>query len=129
SALAAAAAAVDAAGADAAAMDGAAMDGAAIDPAAGDPADPAGGAGDAASEAALLAQVTRSIVRSAAEDVLREAAHGLGPAPLALDVDYAARVADLELYLRQDHGTRDEARVGRLLTALAGPPTQKGSRP
>ncbi|MFB2583293.1 hypothetical protein ACEXQD_18765 [Herbiconiux sp. P15] len=70
-------------------------------------------------EDALLAQVARSIVRRAAEDVLREAAHALGPAPLALDADYAARVADLELYLRQDHGTRDEARVGRQLAALA----------
>lgn len=69
-------------------------------------------------EAALLAQVTRSVVRGAAEEVLREAAHALGPAPLALDDGFAARVADLELYLRQDHGARDEARVGRLLVAL-----------
>jgi alkylation response protein AidB-like acyl-CoA dehydrogenase len=112
----------------AAVMDQAVMGRAAMDPAVIDPVemDQAGGstpaAGDTAGEAALLAQVTRSIVRAAAEDVLREAAHALGPSPLALDADYAARVADLELYLRQDHGTRDEARVGRLLTALAGPP-------
>ncbi|WP_291041642.1 acyl-CoA dehydrogenase [Herbiconiux sp.] len=128
SALAAAAAAMDQAVMDQAAMDPAAMDAAAVHAAAADAAavDPTGGstavAGDTAGEAALLAQVTRSIVRAAAEDVLREAAHALGPSPLALDADYAARVADLELYLRQDHGTRDEARVGRLLTALAGPP-------
>lgn len=109
----------------------AAIDAAAGDPAepADDPAEPAGDEGDPAGEAALLAQVTRSIVRASAEDVLREAAHALGPAPLALDAAYAANVADLELYLRQDHGTRDEARVGRLLAAPTGPPTQKGSRP
>ncbi|WP_157079025.1 acyl-CoA dehydrogenase [Herbiconiux solani] len=66
-------------------------------------------------EAAVLAQVTRTVVRQAAETVLREAARALGPAPLATDAGYAARVADLELYLLQDHGARDEARLGRLL--------------
>ncbi|MCS5715521.1 acyl-CoA dehydrogenase [Herbiconiux sp. CPCC 205716] len=66
-------------------------------------------------EARILAQEVRSVVRGAGELVLREAAHALGPAPLALDAGYAARVADLELYLLQDHGDRDLARLGRLL--------------
>lgn len=64
---------------------------------------------------ALLAQVTRTVVRRECEAILGEAASALGPAPLALDEWYAARVADLELYLRQDHGARDELRAGRLL--------------
>ncbi len=77
------------------------------------------GAGDDdsadADERAVLAQVTRSVVRRACDDVLQVAAHALGPAPQALDPAYAARVADLSLYLLQDHGDRDEARTGRLL--------------
>jgi alkylation response protein AidB-like acyl-CoA dehydrogenase len=68
-----------------------------------------------ARERALLAQVSRSAVRKACDEVLREAAHALGPAPQALDAAYAARVADLSLYLLQDHGDRDQARIGRLL--------------
>ncbi|TAJ47927.1 MAG: acyl-CoA dehydrogenase [Herbiconiux sp.] len=72
-----------------------------------------------ATERALLAQVTRSVVRRECEAILAEAASALGPAPLALDERYAARVADLELYLRQDHGARDELRAGRLLTGGA----------
>jgi len=69
-----------------------------------------------ARERALLAQVTRTVVRRECEAILAEAASALGPSPLALDERYAARVADLELYLRQDHGARDELRAGRLLT-------------
>ncbi len=68
---------------------------------------------------ALLAQLTRSVVRRECEAILAEAASALGPAPLALDERYAARVADLELYLRQDHGARDEMRAGRLLSGGA----------
>jgi alkylation response protein AidB-like acyl-CoA dehydrogenase len=74
-----------------------------------------GGAVTEARERALLAQVARSVVRAACDDVLREAAHALGPAPQALDAGYAARVADLSLYLLQDHGDRDQARIGRML--------------
>ncbi|NQX35926.1 acyl-CoA dehydrogenase [Herbiconiux sp. VKM Ac-2851] len=70
-------------------------------------------------EARELAQGVRSVVREACETVLREAAHALGPAPLALDAAYAARVADLELYLLQDHGARDELRLGRMLVERA----------
>jgi alkylation response protein AidB-like acyl-CoA dehydrogenase len=66
-------------------------------------------------DARILAQAVRSVVRRAAETVLHEAGEALGPAPLALDAAHAARVADLELYLRQDHGARDEARLGRLI--------------
>ena len=57
----------------------------------------------------------REVVALAAEDVLRRAAHGLGPGPLATDEDHARRVADLELYLRQWHAERDQAALGEEL--------------
>ncbi len=53
------------------------------------------------------------MVADAAETVLREVGHALGPAPLAFDEEYARRVADLTLYVRQHHAERD-------LAALAG---------
>ena len=59
----------------------------------------------------------REVVALAAEDVLRRAAHGLGPGPLATDEDHARRVADLELYLRQWHAERDQAALGEALAA------------
>ena len=55
----------------------------------------------------------REVVALAAEDVLRRAAHGLGPGPLATDEEHARRVADLELYLRQWHAERDQAAARR----------------
>ena len=39
----------------------------------------------------------------------------LGPAPLAFDEDHARRVADLTIYLRQHHASRDDAALGSLL--------------
>ncbi|GIM62611.1 acyl-CoA dehydrogenase [Planomonospora venezuelensis] len=57
----------------------------------------------------------REVVATACEDVLRRAAHGLGPGPLATEETHARRVADLELYLRQWHAERDQASLGRLL--------------
>lgn len=61
----------------------------------------------------LLALRTRSIVAGAAEDVLTEVGHALGPAPLAFDAAHAARVADLTVYLRQHHADHDVAALGR----------------
>ncbi|MBD3945111.1 acyl-CoA dehydrogenase family protein [Nocardioides ganghwensis] len=57
----------------------------------------------------------RDVVADTCEEVVRRAAHGLGPAPLATDEDHARRVADLDLYLRQWHAERDQAGLGRLL--------------
>lgn len=79
---------------------------------------------DGVADAALLAQLTRSVLRRECEAVLAEAAAALGPAPLALDESYSARIADLSLYLRQDHGARDEARAGRLLAETLAPPVE-----
>ena len=69
----------------------------------------------------LLALRVRSAVAGAVEEVLRRAAHALGPAPLAFDERHARRVADLEIYLRQHHGERDLAAAGRSALAEPGP--------
>jgi alkylation response protein AidB-like acyl-CoA dehydrogenase len=61
----------------------------------------------------LLALRARAVVAEAAEQTLREAGHALGPAPLAFDEEHARRVADLSIYLRQHHGERDIAALGR----------------
>lgn len=70
----------------------------------------------------LAASRVRQVVALAAEDVLRRAAHGLGPGPLATDEEHARRVADLELYLRQWHAERDQAALGRDLADLETAP-------
>ena len=56
---------------------------------------------------------TRHVVHDACETVLAAVAHGLGPAPLVGEEEHAARVADLQLYLRQHKAERDAAVVGR----------------
>lgn len=61
-----------------------------------------------------LALRVRAVVADAVERTIRQVGHALGPAPLAFDEDHARRVADLELYVRQHHGERDLARLGRL---------------
>lgn len=61
----------------------------------------------------VLALRTRAVVRRAAEEVLERVAHALGPGPLASEPQHAARVADLHLYLRQEHAERDAATLGR----------------
>jgi len=70
-------------------------------------------------EGRLLAKRVRGTVARAADDVLRVVGRALGPAPLALDAAHAARVADLELYLRQHHAEKDEASLGGAVRELA----------
>ncbi|WP_457101135.1 acyl-CoA dehydrogenase family protein [Microbacterium sp. P5_E9] len=65
----------------------------------------------------ILAERVRAVVVDAATLTLAEADAALGPGPLVKDEDHARRVADLHLYLRQHHGLRDAARIGRLLVA------------
>lgn len=67
----------------------------------------------------LLAERVRGIVVDAAALALAETDAALGPAPLVADEAHARRVADLRLYLRQHHGPRDTARIGRDLVAAA----------
>ena len=64
-----------------------------------------------------LALTVRQIVRSAAEEILATAGHAMGPAPLVAEEDHARRVADLDLYLRQEHAERDAAALGRAVLA------------
>ena len=71
---------------------------------------------------ALLAQRVRSTVSSAAERVTAIVGHALGPAPLAMDEEHARRVADLALYVRQDHAERDLARLGGMVLDQGIPP-------
>ncbi|WP_211349130.1 acyl-CoA dehydrogenase family protein [Nocardioides litoris] len=64
---------------------------------------------------ALLAARVRNVVAGAAETVLTEVGHALGPGPLSQEPEHADRVADLVLYLRQHHARRDHAAAGGLL--------------
>ncbi|WP_374969213.1 acyl-CoA dehydrogenase family protein [Terrabacter sp. BE26] len=68
-------------------------------------------------EGAALALRVRQVVRRAVETVLERVGHATGPAPLALEDEHAGRVADLQLYVRQEHAERDEAALGRLVLA------------
>lgn len=68
---------------------------------------------DAGDQAGVLAKRVRSTIVRAAEDTLLHVGHALGPAPLVRDAVHAKRVADLEVYLRQHHGERDDVSLGR----------------
>lgn len=73
-------------------------------------------AGDAVGEqGALLAARVRGQVARTVDDVITRTGHALGPAPLAFDARHAARVSDLQLYVRQHHAERDDAALGRRL--------------
>ena len=64
------------------------------------------------------AQRVRGTSAAAVERVLHLVGANRGPGPLAFDEPYAKRMADLALYVRQHHGARDDAQLGRL--ALKG---------
>lgn len=66
-----------------------------------------------------MAQSIRARAAALAEDTLTRAGHALGPGPLAFDADHSARVADLQVFVRQHHGGRDLARLGSLGPAHA----------
>lgn len=72
-------------------------------------------------DAGLLANRARTVTARAATLALETADLALGPLPLVADEAYARRVADLHLYLRQHHGARDAARIGRELVASEQP--------
>jgi len=80
------------------------------------------GAADGAAGAALALRVRR-VVALTVEEVLGRVGHALGPGPLALEEEHAGRVADLQLYVRQEHAERDAAALGRhVLGHRAGGP-------
>ncbi len=70
---------------------------------------------DAGEDTWLLALQVRSVVAAATELTLAHVGRALGPAPLSFDEEYARRFADLQVYLRQHHGERDLAAIGREL--------------
>ena len=68
----------------------------------------------------LVAQTVRSRVRRAVDAVRTRVVSTVGPGPLTSEAAVAARVADLELYVLQDHGDRDLARIGRMVLERGG---------
>lgn len=70
--------------------------------------------GDGGASAWGEALRVRGTVAAAVERVLTLVGTNRGPAPLAFDGPYAKRMADLALYVRQHHGMRDDAQLGRL---------------
>ncbi|TWE10211.1 acyl-CoA/acyl-ACP dehydrogenase [Rudaeicoccus suwonensis] len=74
------------------------------------------GAADGAA-AQVLALRVRSIVRQTADRVLATVAQATGPGPLATEEQHARRVAGLELYIRQEHGPRDQVALAQLTVA------------
>lgn len=73
-----------------------------------------------ADDQALLAQRVRAVVAGVSEKAMHTAGYLLGPGPLVSEEDYARRVADLGVYLRQHHGQRDLAYLGELALAEQG---------
>ena len=73
---------------------------------------------DAGQASMALALRVRATVADAASEVARRLGRALGPAPYARDALHAQRLADLEVYVRQDHAERDLAVVGAGSTGL-----------
>lgn len=71
-------------------------------------------------DGALWALRVRRTVSEAAETVLREVSHATGPGPLTGDAGHIRRVTSLQVYVRQDHGERDNKALGETLVAVAG---------
>ncbi|MCT9821402.1 acyl-CoA dehydrogenase [Microbacterium sp. W1N] len=63
----------------------------------------------------ITAERVRSFAATQVEQIVGIADRALGPGPLTSDEKHARRVSDLRIYLRQHHGERDLARLGKLL--------------
>jgi alkylation response protein AidB-like acyl-CoA dehydrogenase len=81
-------------------------------------ADPVNATGDAE----LTARRVRAVIERAAAEVIDRVGRALGAAPLALEIEHAKRVGDLELYLRQSHAERDLEALGTLAVEHRGQP-------
>lgn len=66
---------------------------------------------------ARLARRVRGAIASTATAVSDHVGRALGPAPLATDAAHAQRVADLAVYIRQDHAEKDLAALGQDVAA------------
>ncbi|GAC67320.1 hypothetical protein [Gordonia soli] len=78
---------------------------------------------DDLSSARIRALRVRSAIDEIASTVVTGVGRTLGPGPLVGDADHADRVADLTVYIRQSHGDRDLASLGRLLAEAHPEPT------
>jgi alkylation response protein AidB-like acyl-CoA dehydrogenase len=78
--------------------------------------------GNATGTAELTARRARAVVERAAAEVVERVGRALGAAPLALEIEHAKRVGDLELYLRQSHAERDLEALGTLVVERGGQP-------
>ncbi len=61
-----------------------------------------------------LALVVRQRTSDVVDSVIARVGRALGPAPLAFDESHAARVDDLQVFVRQHHAERDLERLGSL---------------
>lgn len=76
------------------------------------------GAGSRTGEVApMLVAEVRSAVERAAREVIDRGPRMVGPAALSRDADLARALADLAIYVRQHHGERDHAALGRQVLA------------
>ncbi|MET0383146.1 MAG: acyl-CoA dehydrogenase [Burkholderiaceae bacterium] len=72
-------------------------------------------------DAQLLALRTRAVADAAAEITIGQATRALGATPLCRDAFFARMVADLPVFVRQSHGDRDLAALGRRILGAAQP--------
>ncbi|NYH77545.1 alkylation response protein AidB-like acyl-CoA dehydrogenase [Actinopolyspora biskrensis] len=68
---------------------------------------------DSEADPSGAAATCRSAVEHAARQVLERAPRVSGPGPLTRDPVFSRRLADLEVYVRQHHGERELAELGR----------------
>lgn len=68
---------------------------------------------DPRGEHTMLAETCRSAAERAATETLNRVPSVLGPGPLCWDRAIAQHLADLQVYVRQHHGERDRAELGR----------------
>lgn len=65
-----------------------------------------------AEELARIALICRSAAEAAAQVAIQRLPRVVGPVALGRDADFAHRLADLEVFVRQHHAERDLARLG-----------------
>jgi alkylation response protein AidB-like acyl-CoA dehydrogenase len=70
-------------------------------------------------EVERLALVVRARTSDVVESVISHVGRASGPGPLAFDSEHAARVADLQVFVRQHHGERDLESLGSMERADA----------
>lgn len=65
-------------------------------------------------DAELIARRVRAVVEHAVDEAISRTGRALGPGPMVTDGVHAHRIADLMVYVRQSHGERDLAALGRV---------------